>query len=159
MGDVIKIKREKEEKHVITIYDIARYFLSKESMTHLKLQKLCYYAQAWYYTLRREQLVPVSFQAWIHGPVSYALYMQYKQWGWYMIPQTCGGFNIPEDTKQFLDKIYELYGRLSGAELEELTHSEKPWQNARQGYSPNEYCNIEIKLNDMADYYSSLLRG
>ena len=29
------------------IMDVARLFLSQESMSHKKLQKLCYYAQAW----------------------------------------------------------------------------------------------------------------
>ena len=38
----------------ITIFNVADYFLNRveteqgSSITHLKLQKLCYYAQAWY---------------------------------------------------------------------------------------------------------------
>lgn len=31
-----------------TVFDVAEWFLSKESMTNKKLQKLCCYAQAWY---------------------------------------------------------------------------------------------------------------
>lgn len=31
-----------------TVFDVAEWFLSKESMTNKNLQKLCYCAQAWY---------------------------------------------------------------------------------------------------------------
>ena len=30
-----------------TILDVAAWFLLKEDMTHKKIQKLCYYAEAW----------------------------------------------------------------------------------------------------------------
>lgn len=53
----------------ISIFDIADTFLSIEPMTHKKLQKLCYYAQAWHCALENEPICSASFQAWIHGPV------------------------------------------------------------------------------------------
>ena len=31
-----------------SVFEIANWFLLKESMSHKKLQKLCYYAQAWF---------------------------------------------------------------------------------------------------------------
>ena len=33
------------------VMDVANWFLSQSSMTHKKLQKLCYYAQAWHCAL------------------------------------------------------------------------------------------------------------
>lgn len=38
----------------LTVFDIANYFSSKEDMTHKKLQKLVYYAYAWYIALNNE---------------------------------------------------------------------------------------------------------
>ena len=63
-----------EEIGKYSVYEIANWFLNKGSMTQKKLQKLCYYAQAWCYALKGERLIKSDFQAWIHGPVSPALY-------------------------------------------------------------------------------------
>lgn len=38
-----------------------------------KLQKLCYYAQAWAYALKGYRLEDTDYQAWVHGPFSPAL--------------------------------------------------------------------------------------
>ena len=59
---------------MFTIFDIANWFLSKEGMTHKKLQKLCYYAQAWYLALYKNKLIDGYFEAWVHGPVNSSLY-------------------------------------------------------------------------------------
>ena len=61
-----------------SVFEIANWFLKKSNMTHKKLQKLCYYAQAWYYALKNKRLVDSDFQAWSHGPVSPALYERFK---------------------------------------------------------------------------------
>ena len=51
------------------VRDIANWFLSHDSMTHKKVQKLCYYAQAWYCALYDgSPLFSDEIQAWVHGP-------------------------------------------------------------------------------------------
>lgn len=35
-----------------SVFDVANWFLAHETMMHKKLQKLCYYAQAWFYALK-----------------------------------------------------------------------------------------------------------
>ncbi|MFP5528706.1 Panacea domain-containing protein, partial [Peptococcus simiae] len=53
-----------------SVIDVANWFLSKDSMTHKKIQKLCYYAQAWYCALYDgTPLFKEEIQAWVHGPV------------------------------------------------------------------------------------------
>ena len=54
-------------KHMESIYSVANYFLSKEPMTHKKLQKMCYFAQAWHMANYDSPLVPNRFEAWVHG--------------------------------------------------------------------------------------------
>ena len=39
------------EKAKYSIYDVANWFLIKGNMTQKKLQKLCYYEQAWCYEI------------------------------------------------------------------------------------------------------------
>ena len=43
------MKRRIMEKGELDARDVAEYFLTKEKMSNKKLQKLCYYAQAWHY--------------------------------------------------------------------------------------------------------------
>ena len=40
-----------------TVFDVSDWFLSKESMTPKKLQKLCYYYKAWGLALYDEDLL------------------------------------------------------------------------------------------------------
>ena len=134
-----------------SIYDVAKYFLSKKSMTHKKLQKLCYFSQAWYLANYNEKLVPNRFEAWVHGPVSPDLYSQYKEWGWIDIPKLKVVPNIR--CKNFLDSVYEVYGSYSADELENITHHEEPWIKARKGCSPSQYSRNPISMKDMRDYY------
>lgn len=137
-----------------SIYEVANYFLSKESMTHKKLQKLCYYAQAWFLANHGEALVPNRFEAWVHGPVSPDLYSRYKNWGWERIPLYTGVICFDDNRcKSFLDKVYDTYGNYDADELERITHSEEPWKNARRGCSVGSYSRNPISLNDMKKYY------
>lgn len=135
------------------IFDLANAFLSKESMTNKKLQKLCYYAKAWYLALYDENLIDEGFEAWVHGPVCPELYREYKDFGFDNIPQNTDLSNIPEEFISFADEVFESYGHLTGDELEALTHSEAPWKNARGNCKPWQRCTNDISENDMKQYY------
>lgn len=136
------------------IYNVAQFFLSRAPMSHKKLQKLCYYAQAWYLANHGNALVPNRFEAWIHGPVSPDLYSVYKNWGWLDIPMKPNNdYTFTPYELDILQKVYQVYGNQSGDELESSTHCELPWLNARIGYGPSDYCRIPISMNDMKKYY------
>ena len=140
------------------IFDVAKYFLLLGQMNHKKLQKLCYYAQAWSLALTDAHLMDTWFEAWAHGPVSPELWRKYKDWGGLPISSYEGvpTFNNNQ-TQSFLDKIYRLYGHYSGDQLEQLTHNEAPWINAREGYSAGAICTNTISESDMASFYRTLL--
>ncbi len=136
------------------IYKVAKFFLHKDTMTHKKLQKLCYFAQAWYLANHGEPLVPNRFEAWVHGPVSPDLYARYRSWGWETLPQEV---NEPEfnDSRvsDFLKAVYSVYGGYDADELERITHREEPWKKARNGCPRSAYSRNPISLTDMRDYY------
>jgi uncharacterized phage-associated protein len=141
----------------ISIFDVAKTFLHLESMTHKKLQKICYYAQAWHLALEGEPLFHERFEAWIHGPVCPELYDYYKTYGWTNIPVTKEvPHNITGKVYDFIKEIYRAYGQLDGEQLELLSHSEKPWQEARKGLKINEPSNETIKHTVMREYYLKL---
>ena len=138
-----------------TIYEVADAFLTMESMTHKKLQKLCYYAYSWHLALKGERLFPNGFEAWIHGPVDPHLYREYKEYGWQAIPakqQTA----VSVEVYRFLEEVYESYGHLSGDQLEYLTHTEEPWIVARGGLPEYVPCNTPIADDVIQRYYLQL---
>lgn len=133
---------------------IANWFLSKEAMTHKKLQKLCYYAQAWYCALYDgTPLFEDEIQAWVHGPVVASLYPVYKNYRWMDIPKQEETPSLCEKVVAVLDAVWESYGHLTGDQLETLTHTEDPWLNARGDLEPWKDCTTPISCAAMREYY------
>jgi uncharacterized phage-associated protein len=144
---------------VTNIYKVAETFLSIDSMSHKKLQKLCYYAYSWYLTLYGEKLFDEHFEAWIHGPVSPVLYSEYKKHGWKDIPKKDFA---PEEilnnknAYELILEVYDSYGHLSGDELEYLTHQEKPWLVARGDLPDHKPSNEKLDDQVIIDFYNQV---
>jgi len=139
-------------------YIITKISASGETMSNLKLQKLAYYADAWYL------LVDEGFQAWIHGPVSRAIYNRFSStkslYSDITIADCTPGFDlssIPAAAAAHIDGVLEVYGAFSGAQLEDMTHKEEPWIKAREGYRPSARCEVVIDRNITRDFYRSRL--
>jgi uncharacterized phage-associated protein len=149
----------------MNIFDVAKYFLSKVNeeedvlITHLKLQKLTYYAQAWHLALDGRPLFNAEFQAWAHGPVNPELFQQYRVYGYQPIPypEDFDPSIYTEEQREFLDQIWEAYGKYDGKYLERLTHQEKPWKEARGNIPDGEFCTNVINENTMKEYYRGLI--
>lgn len=156
--DTINIKIDDIGKY--SIFEVANWFLSKEDMTQKKMQKLCYYAQAWCYALKGFRLANTDFQAWVHGPVAPVLYERFRTFG-YDVIRMRGNYisKIEDEDQKFLQDIWETYGDRSGNALEVLSHREVPWQEARRGYKPDERCSVIISPAVMASYYMSIYNG
>lgn len=141
------------------VKQLARFILDElGSMTTMKLQKLCYYCQAWSMAWEEIPLIEENFEAWANGPVCPELYQLHK--GRYVIsPQDIDvdyseAFN--DDQIDTIYKVLQYYGDKEPYWLSELTHMEDPWINARKGYAPGERCNVIISLEDMQQYYGGL---
>jgi uncharacterized phage-associated protein len=149
----------------VNIFDVAKYFISKadpdsgEVMTHLKLQKLTYYAQAWHLAIEGKPLFEGRFEAWAHGPVNTRLFNAYRGYGWHPIPypEDFDPSEINQSDREYLDEIWNLYGRYDAKYLERLTHSEEPWIEARGGLPEGAYCDRQIDENTIARYYGGLI--
>ena len=142
------------------ILDIANYFLylndrgSKRSITHLKLQKLVFYIQAVSCVLLRRPLFEEDFEAWVHGPVSPDLYYEFKQYGSDVLPNITEEPELDEDTKRVIRTVWKMYGDKTGKFLENKTHKEEPWQQARDGLGYFESSNNIIEKQDIQEYYT-----
>ena len=146
-------------------YLIAKYFIWKTQQTgklisNKKLQKLLYYAQAWYLVFYNKPLFKESIEAWVHGPAVREVYAKYRKYGFQPIEEQIKESVISnvDDSQDIdlLDEVWRVYGKCDADYLERLTHSELPWQEAREGVTPDEFsCNI-IKLETMKNYYREL---
>ena len=157
MGNLVYLyKGGNNMSREISVFDVANTFLCFESMTHKKLQKLCYYAQAWYLALYDEPLFDGEFQAWVHGPVSPELYSKYSYAGWSPIEKDDIQPKLNSSDIDFINIIYNTFGEFSGDELEIMTHMEDPWLNAREGLKEYEPSRNIISEDDMKSFYRRL---
>ncbi|MGI6451186.1 MAG: Panacea domain-containing protein [Desulfitobacteriia bacterium] len=114
---------------------IAEAMLTFSSLTTDKLQKLCYFAYAWYLTFYGERLFSERFEAGEHGPVCPELAKKYLKYGQGLIPKSdkkLAGIINDEELREYLIVLYDAHGRLSSEQLTELACSEEPWLNARE---------------------------
>ncbi|MDC7291062.1 DUF4065 domain-containing protein [Blautia schinkii] len=59
------------------VFDTAKYILEQSgTMSTMKLQKLCYYSQAWSLVWDDSPLFNEDFQAWTNGPVCSELFFK-----------------------------------------------------------------------------------
>lgn len=143
--------------------DLINYFLTKENMSHKKIQKLAYYAQAWSVTLNNADIIEgIEFEAWVHGPVNKDIWHICKDHGWREImisPDYRDEVDMrledvfSEDQIKILELVWDTYGGYTANELETLTHNEDPWLKAREGLDMFERTNRLISRDDMKEYY------
>lgn len=141
-----------------TIFDVAKWFLSKEPMTPKKVQKLCYYYKAWGWALYDEELLPgYDFQAWVHGPVCPELYKEYREYGWNDIEKYNGElYPFNERETDILESVWITYGGMSANALEIRTHKEEPWIAARDGMDEFQNSEAVIDTKVMRSFYRKL---
>ncbi|MBW4615554.1 MAG: DUF4065 domain-containing protein [Desmonostoc vinosum HA7617-LM4] len=144
---------------VLSCFEIADYFiwLANETgsfISNLKLQKLVYYAQAWYVALYDIPLFAEDFEAWIHGPVIPDLYQKYKHFGWQPILEDAKP-KLPQNIQEFLGEVAQEYFACDAYELEKMTHAEAPWNLARGNIPADAPCNAVIKKEWIKEYYGS----
>lgn len=144
--------------------DIASWFLSNvdrdsgDSITHLKLQKLVYYAQAWSLALFDRPLFDEDMEAWAHGPVARSVWniLRERRWEALGSDEIESNAEFDEDTEGFLQEILDAYGSKNAKTLEAMTHKETPWIEARDGLPLEVVCNNPIRKDTMAAYYKRL---
>lgn len=106
-----------------TIFDVANYFLafqdSEQDITHLKLQKLCAYAQAICVSLLDRPLFMENLIIRSDGVISPDLFQQYAKFGDLPLPSS----NLSEESarepfddecKFIIDLVHAYYARYAG---------------------------------------------
>jgi len=132
-------------------------------MSHLKLQKLLFYCDAYSLAYFGQELVTDNFEAWVHGPVSRKVYNGLKDKSILYSDLAYNGTGTVVDEcfkslsslqQELVTAVLEELSAWSGMELEAATHREKPWLEARKGYAEADKCNVEISKETTRLFYN-----
>ncbi len=153
------------EHNMSSALDVADYIINIQieerglNISHLKLQKLLFYCQAFNLASGDGALFKEDIVAWPYGPVVVEAYEKYRAYGNSIIPfaesEDEGQPDDPEISVEgisTISSVLEAYGDLSAISLMERTHKEAPWMEAfRKGYG------TVIEHKSMKKYYKRFL--
>ena len=145
--------------------DVAEYFINRakkenSALTPKKLQKMLYYAQAWFLVFEDKKLFNEKIEAWLHGPAILSIYQKYKIFGFSPIIKEVNQDilnKIPSSIEKFLSDIWKVYGKFDADYLEILSHNEDPWRKARINVGEFSASKNEITDIAMKTFYKQLL--
>lgn len=159
----IAIEKHKQFYGKKKIDFVIQYLLSKESdISHLALQKLLYYIQAFYYSIFGTEIFSDNCYAWMHGPVFPDVYSRYKEYGCEPITIMSTDFSdvvseLSEDEIAVINAVESSFGQYSGTVLRKFTHNESPWIEARGSLLPTDKCSNIINREQINKYFESVV--
>lgn len=140
------------------VFDTAKYILERMGeLSTMKLQKLCYYSQAWSLVWDDTPLFNEDFEAWANGPVCPELFHKTQEQYSVNAEDENGGENdLTDNQKDTINRVIDHYGGHDAQWLSQLTHMEAPWNEARKGIPAGAGCSNVISKESMAMYYGGL---
>jgi len=141
-----------------SVLDVAEYaasLLSRES-TYMKLQKIVYYSQVESLVHYKKILFAEKIQAWRGGPVVKELFDKHQKVRFLTTIKLGNIENLTVEQKACINWAIDKYGMLDGDTLSHITHLEDPWNQARGTLPPEAPSDVEITVDAMTKYYSSL---
>lgn len=118
----------------------------------MKLQKLCYYSQAYNLAWFEEPIFREPIKAWTNGPVIPDLWQEHR--GLFMVEEIPTGdpSQLTKRDQAVADAVLEAMGGLSGKQLSDRTHSEEPWMKNYDG--DDNYPDGVIAHEDLQNFYA-----
>jgi uncharacterized phage-associated protein len=145
-----------------SVKDVSKTVILKslEPISNLKLQKLLYYVQGWSLALYDRPAFHEEIQAWIHGPVVPAAFYEYKHFRWNLIEiESQPVSSLSSDEASHIEDVLAAYGGFTARQLEQLSHEESPWIEARRGYLATELCQRVITPESMKAFFQNRVNG
>lgn len=150
----IEYIKEQEGK----IFQVVNWFLSKAScdnrITHLALQKMLYFSQAWNCVFNNKVLFEENCEAWAHGAVYREVYNKFKGFKYNPLPYVEVETKLPEEEVEVLEFVWKYYFEVYAPKtLEHICHLEMPYKLARENHEELERCENIIDKSSMKEYY------
>lgn len=143
---------------------IAYVFEQMEEITPLALQKILYFIQGIHMTLYGKPMYTEDCEAWVHGPVYPKVYNLFRDFKYNPIEDTRFAIfygrskELNSDEKKVIDLVVKTFGKYSGKTLEIITHKEKPWIDAREGYGKVDIAEVVIPQEEMKAYFTEVTK-
>lgn len=143
-----EIKTNQAENDMYDVY---------EGLTHLKLQKLLYFAQGVHLAYLDKPLFDDPIEAWSYGPVVKAVYDQYQKFKrepikieiTKQIEKLITQISMDSETYKVLEFVYDNFAIYTAWKLVEMAHADgTPWLKAKEN---NEKI---INQDDIKKYFS-----
>lgn len=116
-------------------YVISLFEQQKSPVTNLKLQKVLYYIQGYFYRHFGKAAFSDEIYNWQYGPVVPVVYYEYNDNG--ATPLKSRMFfddcEIADCEKTLIKSVVEKCAAISTSRLVSMTHSEIPWRTAGSG--------------------------
>jgi uncharacterized phage-associated protein len=65
---------------------------------------------------------------------------------------------LDDDLIDYLEVVFDRYGGFTAKKLEQITHAEQPWREARGNIPHEARCDAIIRKDTMRDYYKARLQ-
>lgn len=122
------------------------------SITNLRLQKILYFMQLYFFDLKGEPCFEDSLEAWDLGPVSPAAYFAYRNNGANEILSNPtetkkSSSSIEQNDQKIIKMVLDKVSQYSTWQLVDITHHQMPW---KKNYFP--YARNEISLKDLKNF-------
>ena len=142
-----------------SVFDVAKYIILKLGpTTHTKLQKLCYYCQAWSLVWDKRPIFKEKIYACWNGPTIKELYEAHREE--FKIAKINGhSKRLSKNERETIDAVLDFYGSLTAQQLMGLLRSEYPYKDLNQDDLEMMTERDEIKLDKMQEFYSSMNEG
>lgn len=118
------------------------------------VQRLVYFAQAWFLANTGRALFEDEFEAWATGPVAPSVFERFEHAAFEHIPFIDNVRSITDNKLECLEAIQERYGFYKAKKLDELSQeSGGPWEKTRGKLAPEVRCNSVITKDAMKRFY------
>lgn len=147
------------DKMLLTISYI---FEQMQEVTPLALQKILYFIQGIYMVMFDKPLYKEDCMAWVHGPVYEEVYDLFKDFKFNPIEDNRFAIlkerfaELDNQEKMVIDLVINTFGKYSGKVLENITHNEDPWKDARSDYEPLQPSREIISKEEIKKYFSNV---
>ncbi len=126
---------EKMDAILLSNYVICAFESEKKPITNLKLQKVLYYIQGYFYKKFKKSAFDEEIYNWQYGPVVPVVYFEYNHHGSAPLDSngSCSQLDFSLEEKQLILTIIKKCMVLPTSKLVAKTHSEAPWKNSTLG--------------------------
>lgn len=153
-------KNKVEQIENVTEYDDYEVY---ENLTHLKLQKLIYFAQGIHLAFTGKPLFNEKIEAWEHGPVIRKVYDSFKTYKRNDINKNLSDSELKKiqdiesdnTASTVLNFVYKNFGVYTAWQLRELSHIQNgPWEITVRENGMNK----EISKKSMENYFQKYIK-